>query len=135
MLHFRVGPIAYPVGTGEFLGSFFDTIAVLLEGGSRGSRFPALASLYENGELAPQLAGAARAQLAEAAVALAAFAPAEVVWDIDDPSLKPPWGDTIAPTIRTLAEYHVTSDGRQLIAVLDTALDASARVDKPLRIA
>ena len=134
MLLFRVGPIAYPVGSGPFLGSFFDTIAVRLEGGSRGSRYPTLASLYENGELASEIAGDARTHLAQAAAALAQFAPSDVVWDIDDPSLQPPWGDTIAPTIRTLADYHVTSDGRPLIAVLDTALDASARVDKPLRI-
>ena len=134
MLHFRIGPIAYPVGSGAFLGSFFDTIAVLLEGRDRGSQYPALASLYESGELAPELASDARTQLAEVASLLRAFAPVDVVWDMDEPDRRPPWGDEISPTILTLEDYHVTSDGRKLIAVLDTALDTAARVAKPLRI-
>lgn len=134
MLHFRVGPIAYPVGSGAFLGSFFDTVAVLLEERNRGSRYPALASLYVTGELAPELASEARTQLAEAASRLRSFAPADVVWDMDEPGRRPPWGDEIAPTILTLEDYHVTSDGRKLITVLDAALDAAARVTKPLRI-
>lgn len=134
MLHFRVGPLAYPVGSAAFLGSFFDTIAVLLEGGVRGSRYPALASLYETAELAPERAGEAREHLADVASRLRAFTPAEVVWDMDDPARRPPWGDEIAPTILTLDDYHVTSDGRKLVAVLDAALDAASRVSKPLRI-
>jgi hypothetical protein len=131
---FRVGPIAYPVGSAEFLGSFFDTTAVLLENGSRGSRYATLASLYEVGELPPDHTATARHELAEVAEALRSFTPSDVVWDIDDRTRRPPWGDDIAPTITTLANYHVTSDGRHLITVLDTALEAAARVNKPLHI-
>ncbi|GAB3601220.1 hypothetical protein GCM10027408_33060 [Microbacterium tumbae] len=134
MLCFRVGPIAYPVGGAEFLGSFFDTTAVLLENGSRGSRYATLASLYEVGELPPDHTAAARQELGEVAEALRSFAPSAVVWDIDDRTRRPPWGGDIASTITTLADYHVTSDGRRLITVLDTALEAADRIGKPLRI-
>lgn len=135
MVAFRVGPIAYPVGRADFLGSFFDTVAVRLEAGVRGGSYPTLAALYSDGELSPEHAEQARSELRDAAEALRSFTPADVVWDIDDSTRRPPWGDDIAPTIQTLADYHVTSDGRQLIGVLDRALDAAARVAQPLRIA
>lgn len=134
MLSFRVGPISYTVGRADFLGSFFDTVSVRLEGGSRGSRYPLLASLYAAGELPFDDAAPAREELRRVVDALGVFLPGDVVWDADDSTRRPPWGDEIAPSILTLADYHVTADGRRLHEVLDTALDASARVELPLRI-
>ncbi len=131
----RVGPIAYPVGRADFLGSFFDTVTVRLEGAARGSRFPTLAGLYRDGELSPDAAELARAELADVERELRQHRPADVVWDIDKPDVSPPWGSDIADTITSLGDYFVTADGRQLIAVMDTALDASARTGKPMRIA
>ncbi|KTS64783.1 hypothetical protein NS206_06760 [Microbacterium testaceum] len=49
-------------------------------------------------------------------------------------SVSPPWGSDIADTITSLGDYFVTADGRQLITVMDAALDASARAGKPVRI-
>jgi len=135
MPSFRVGPISYTVGRADFLGSFFDTITVRLEDGSRGSRYPLLASLYTAGELPSASAAIARDELRDVVDALSAFLPADVVWDADDSTRRPPWGNEIAPSILTLADYHVTADGRRLREVLDTALDASVRVQRPLRIA
>ena len=131
----RVDPIAYPVGRADFLGSFFDTVTVRLEGGTRGSRFPTLAALYGDGELSPDAAELARAELANVERELRKHPPADVVWDIDNSDVSPPWGSDIAETITSLANYFVTADGRQLIAVMDSALDASARTGKPMRIA
>lgn len=135
VISFRVGPIAYPIGRPDLLGSFFDTIAVRLEAGERGRSYPLLARLYANGELAPDVADAAIAELRTAVSALRAYAPGEVVWDAEDPRQGPPWGDAIASSILTLADYHVTSDGRRLHEVLDTALNASSKVRLGLRIA
>jgi hypothetical protein len=134
MVSFRVGPISYTVGRADFLGSFFDTITVRLEGGSRGSSYPLLASLYAAGELPSASAAAARDELRAVVDALGAFPPKDVVWDADDSTRRAPWGDEIAPSIVTLADYHVTADGRRLHEVLDTALDASARVERPLTL-
>lgn len=131
----RVGPIAYPVGRADFLGSFFDTVTVRLEGGARGSLFPTLAALYGDGELSPDAAQLARAELASVERELREHPPADVVWDIDKPDVSPPWDADIADTITSLGDYFVTADGRQLIAVMDSALDASARTGKPVRIA
>ena len=131
----RVGPIAYPIGRADFLGSFFDTVTVRLEGGARGSRFPTLAGLYRDGESPPDAAQLARAELSNVERELRQHPPADVVWDIDKPDVSPPWGSDIADTITSLGDYFVTADGPQLIAVMDTALDASVRTGKPVRIA
>ncbi|MDQ1123998.1 Imm70 family immunity protein [Microbacterium trichothecenolyticum] len=131
----RVGPIAYPIGRADFLGSFFDTVAVRLEGGSRGSRFPTLAALYRDGELSADAASSARDELVRAEHELGQHPPTAVVWDIHRPGVLPPWGSDIAATITSLGDYFVTADGRPLNAVMDAAFDASARTGKPARIA
>lgn len=130
----RVGPIAYPIGSGSLLGAFFDTLTTRLEDTLRGSRFPALAAFYSHGQLDAEHAAVARHELATVRDELGDYPPGVIIWDIDDPTARPPWGNDIAPTITTLAEYFVTSDGRPLIAVLDAALEASARTSLPLRI-
>jgi len=84
-VNLRVGPIAYPVGRTDFLGSFFDTVAVRLEGGERGSRFPTIAALYRDGELSPDAAELARAELVNVERELRQYPPADVVWDINKP--------------------------------------------------
>ncbi len=134
VLSFRVGPIAYPVGTGAFLGSFFDTVTVRLEDGQRGRVFPLLARLYESGGLDAGDAPRARAELNEAATLLQHLPASEVVWDAEHPDRVPPWGDQIAETILTARDYHVTTDGRSLIGVFDEALATSATTAQPLRI-
>jgi hypothetical protein len=130
----RVGPISYPIGRAEFLGAFFDTIAVRVEGGLRGSRLPVLATFYGDATLDAEAAITARDELAVAHTELSKHPPAAVVWDVDDPAACPPWGDEVAGTITSLADYFVTSDGRPLMAVLDTALEASIRTGLPIRI-
>ncbi|MFB9768129.1 Imm70 family immunity protein [Nocardioides kongjuensis] len=133
-LFFSTGVIAFPIGTGAFLGAFFDTVAVRLESGRRGSRLPALAALYADGELSHGRASAALAELDLVRAELARFTPDQVVWDADDPAAQPPWGENIAPTISSLANWFVTSDGRPMLDVLASALDASSRIGQPLRI-
>lgn len=134
-VNLRVGPIAFPVGRADFLGSFFDTVTFRLEGGARGSRFPKLAALYRDGELSPDTTELARSELANVERELRQHLPADVVWDLDKPDVTPPWGSDIAETITSLGDYFVTADGRQLIAVMDAALDASVRTGKQVRIA
>jgi hypothetical protein len=49
---------------------------------------------------------------------LADFSPDQVVWDFEDRSARPPWGDQISPNITSLANYFWTADGKDLIDVL-----------------
>lgn len=50
------------------------------------------------------------------------FRSSEVVWDIDDLKVKPPWGDNISTEIKNLSEYFVTSEGEDLIDMMEKAL-------------
>lgn len=55
------------------------------------------------------------------------FAPDEIVWDIGNPGAMPPWGNNISTRISSLANYFVTSRGRDLFDVLFEAIDALGR--------
>jgi len=131
---FWVGERAWLVGTPDFLFALFSTISARLEPAGWGSRFPLLMGpLYEGALPAAQAAGA-RAELAAVRAELAQLAPSAVVWDVEDRSKTPPWGDDIAPSITTLADYFVTSDGEDLLDVLDAALAGAGRDGQPLRV-
>ena len=38
------------------------------------------------------------------------FSPSDVIWDAEDLSLTPPWGNNISSDITDLSNYFVTSD-------------------------
>lgn len=127
----RVGEHREVIGTPGFLNAFFSTLVAVLEDGRRGSRFPALTVTLYAGELSaadvPEALGEARAAREE----LALHPPSEVRWDLDDPAARPPWGDDISSDITSLADYFVTSAGRDLFDVLVEVLDlASTRGER-----
>lgn len=66
--------------------------------------------------------------------ALKKFRPSEVVWDIDDLNAKPPWEDSISPEIKNLSMYFVTSEGEDLIDMLEKALMRAKDLEEPLYI-
>jgi hypothetical protein len=131
----RVGAIEWPVGTGDFLHAFFSTVAARLEPAGWGSRHPALMRTLYAGRIGGEDAARALAELEEVREGLREFAPSEVVWDYEDRERRPPWGDDIADTITSLADWFVTADGRDLIDVLHEALAHAARSGEPLVIA
>lgn len=51
------------------------------------------------------------------------ISPEKVVWDIEDLSKQPPWGNNISEEITDLSNYFVTSSGEDLIIMLKDALD------------
>lgn len=54
--------------------------------------------------------------------------PDKVVWDIEDLSKQPPWGDNISKDITDLSNYFVTSDGEDFISIFLHALEMSKEV-------
>lgn len=128
----KVGSIIDEIGTSDFLHAFYSTVSGKLE--SRwGERFPTLMHLY-HGELPHELAPAALAELATVRSALAAFPPDQVIWDIENSAKSPPWGSSISADITDLSNYFVTSTGRDLIDVLEEALEASRIEQQPAEI-
>jgi 2,3-bisphosphoglycerate-dependent phosphoglycerate mutase len=119
----KVGNITDEIGTGDFLNAFFSTVSGRLED-RWGGRFPSLMQLY-NGSLPPDKAPAALIELANIRLELAAFPPDQVIWNLEDRTKSPPWGRNISADITDLSNYFVTSTGRDLIGVLQDAIEAS----------
>ncbi|UNU43586.1 hypothetical protein EAO27_13310 [Sphingopyxis sp. YF1] len=118
----KVGSITDEIGTADFFHAFFSTISATLED-RWGARFPVLLNQLYQGSLPHSQAATALSELAQISSELAAFPPSAVVWDIDDRTKQPPWGDNISEDITNLANYFVTSTGRDLIVTVTEALD------------
>ena len=129
----KVGSITDEIGTPAFFHAFFSTVSSNLEDGW-GSRFPVLFKNLYQGNLDAGLAATAIKELNQVKEELAAIAPDKVVWDIEDRSTQPPWGSHISPGITSLANYFVTSTGRDLISTMIEALDDAATQNKPVSI-
>jgi hypothetical protein len=62
------------------------------------------------------------------------YNPSQVIWDIEDLSKTPPWGDNISDEITDLSNYFVTSDGEDLITILKKALNRALKVKSDIEI-
>lgn len=119
----KVDFLWYSIGTGDFFHSFFSTICVNLENGQWGSRYPVLMMDLYQGVLPYDKLDLALDELSQVGEELKSFPPNQVVWDIEDRTKMPPWGNNISSDIRNLSDYFVTSDGQCLISVLKKAFN------------
>jgi hypothetical protein len=133
-ISFHVEQASFPIGTADFLNCFFSTVNVRLEEGRPGSRFPCLMRELYAGTLSPSLANAAVRELANIREELARLPPWQVVWDDEDSSRQPPWGSEIAPSVSSLANYFLTSEGKPLLEVIQAALELSVTTGRPIEI-
>lgn len=117
----------HPIGDGEFFHSFFSTICARLEDGHWGKRYPYIMKKMYNGRISWRNVKHARKELEEIRAKLRMLPPSYVVWDINDLSKMPPWGNNISNTITDMSNYFVTSDGRDLISVIFAAFDDAER--------
>ena len=118
----EVGSIIDEIGTPGFLFSFFSTVSANLEP-AWGERFPKLLIGLYQGELGSADAQALLDELAAIKAEFTTLPPNRVVWDYEDRSKVPPWGDNISPDIKDLSNYFVTAGGRDLFSVLEEALE------------
>lgn len=128
------GKYNYVIGTGAFLHAFFSTIAYRLEDNNWGSKFPNLMIGLYNGVLQPNECAWVLDELRIIKEQLSQLPPNKVVWDIDNLDLQPPWKDNIANTITNLSNYFITNDGKQLLEVLNKALNQSILDNTTLQI-
>jgi len=119
----RVGSIVSEVGAPDFFNSFFSTIKGLLEPAGAGTRFPLISVAFYSGRILADQVADATVELKKIQEELAGFPPSSVIWDDDDRSQKPPWGDNISPDITSMANYFVTSTGRDLLNLLFEMFD------------
>ena len=112
----------FQIGTGDFLHSFFSTVAFNLENKKWGSRFPIIMNKLYQGKLEVEVVDKAIEELKVIQEELKAYGPGKVIWDIEDLSKQPPWGNEISKDITDLSNYFVTSDGEDFLSVFFRAL-------------
>lgn len=122
MVGFSVKFYWYQIGSGDFFHSFFSTVAYHLENEKWGSRFPVIMNKLYQGRIGCDDADKAIDELNIVKKELQGFSPDKVIWDIDDLSKQPPWGNNISADITDLSNYFVTSDGEDLIEIFFKAL-------------
>ncbi|MBR2409225.1 MAG: immunity 70 family protein [Lachnospiraceae bacterium] len=131
---FKVKYYWYQIGNGDFLHSFFSTVAYHLENKSWGSRFPLLMNELYQGKLDKTNINKAIEELDTIQTELQRFEPNQVIWDIDDLSKQPPWGNNISKEITNLSNYFVTSEGADFISVFFRALRKANEVNAEIEI-
>ena len=124
----------YQIGYGEFLHSFFSTVAYNLEGKKWGSRFPVIMNELYQGTLHKEKLDMAIEELKLIKNELSDFSPEKVIWDIEDLSKQPPWGTKINKDITDLSNYFVTSDGDDFITMFFHALEKAKEMSVDLII-
>ena len=121
----KVDFLWYQVGTPDFMHAFFSNICYNLESNKWGSKYHYLMNELYQGKLSWKNADKAIEELKEVKNELKNFTPSQVIWDVEDISKKPPWGENISTEITDLSNYFVTSDGRDLIEIILMALKDS----------
>ena len=134
MTGFTVKYYLYGIGTSDFLYAFFSTVCGRLENGNWGSRFPYLMNELYQGSLSVEHLSAGAKELAQIKQELAQFTPDQVIWNIDDLTQQPPWGDDISEDVTDLSNYFYTSGGSDFLTMFSDALTKAQQLKMPLCI-
>lgn len=131
---FKVKFYWYQIGHGDFLHSFFSTVAYNLEGKKWGSRFPLIMNELYQGKINREDVDKAMEEWDIIRKELQTFTPDKIIWDIEDLSKQPPWGSNISKDITDLSNYFVTSDGKDFMSVFLHALEKAKEVNSDIEI-
>ena len=134
MVGFKVKFYWYQIGSASFLHSFFSTVAYHLEKKEWGNRFPIIMKELYQGNMVFEHADAALSELNLIKYELKRLATDRVVWDIDDLSKQPPWGNKINQDITDMSNYYITSDGKDFIEVFYNAIKMAKKTHCNLEI-
>ncbi len=131
---FKVKYYWYQVGHGDYLHSFFSTISYHLEINGWGTEYSFLLNELYDGKLENKNIDSAITELEAIKKKLQYYSPSQVIWDIEDLSKRPPWGDNISKDITNLSNYFITSEGEDLIDILIKALEKGLKVNSDVYI-
>ncbi|MBO4864429.1 MAG: immunity 70 family protein [Eubacterium sp.] len=124
----------YQIGTGDFLHSFFSTIAYNLEDGRWGTKYPVFMNELYSGILKYEHLLIANEELNNISNELKGLSIDKVIWDINDLTKPMPWGKNISPDITDLSNYFVTSDGEDLITIIHHAIEKAIELSSDIII-
>ncbi|MFC3800937.1 Imm70 family immunity protein [Cohnella sp. GCM10012308] len=124
----------YQIGSGDFLHCFFSTVCYRLEANSWGSKYPLFMNKLYHEALEKEDNEKLLEEVKSIHKAFEDFSPDNVVWDVEDLSKQPPWGTNIDPSITSLANYFVTSNGVDLFFLFYSALNSAIQDDYDVKI-
>jgi hypothetical protein len=133
----KTGYSWYQIGRGDYLESFFSTVAYYLENQQWGSRYPIIMKQLYSGKLSYKDADVAINELKNIRDSLKELSKEnnDIIWDARDLTIKvPEWAINLNNEVISLAAYFVTTDGRELIEVFLLALNDSKELKKDLFI-
>lgn len=131
---FKVGFFWYQIGRGDFLHSFFSTVAYNLENKKWGSRYPIIMNELYQGKVEYNRIEFALKEIGDISNELKRYPICCVIWDIEDITKQPPWGKNISKDITDLSNYFVTSDGEDFITIMQHALEKAMELKMPIEI-
>lgn len=111
----KQGSVVTEIGPGGLLHSLLSTVAVHLEGGRWGDKYPLIMGEFYQGCLLSNNAEPALLEMREIQEKLRTLTPDKVVWDIESPNTAPPWGKSYGPHVKNMADYYITTTGRNLV--------------------
>lgn len=124
----------YPIGSGYLLDAFFSTVAVNLENNNWGSRFPIIMNELNRGVLDYKHAKDALNELLIIKNELKDIPIANVIWDIDDKTIKGPVGYLLNANAENLSNYFKTSENADFIELLEKVISISLNMKKDVMI-
>jgi 2,3-bisphosphoglycerate-dependent phosphoglycerate mutase len=133
-VYLRQGSVLTEVGPGGILHSLFSTIAVRLEHGSWGARFPKVMKGLYSGSINESEAAEALSEAVSIKRELDALAPSLAVWNAEDPEASPPWGIEVGSHVKSLAGYWTTTTGRNLVDELIDNLESLKEIGGTLDV-
>lgn len=124
----------YVIGSGYLLDAFFSTVAVNLENGKWGSRFPVIMNELNKGELNYRHAKDALDELSIIKNELMTISVGKVIWDIEDETIKGPVKYSVNHYTDNLSDYFQTSEQSDFLSLLVKTIEQSMLFKKNLKI-
>jgi len=115
---FKIGGVVTEIGSPDLVHAFFSTISYHLEPGGWGTKYPVLLKELYHTSLPAKKATSALQEVREVREKLKAYAPEQVIWDIENLKARPPWGSDISKDIKDLSEYFLTNAGQNFFDVI-----------------
>jgi len=129
MVIITIRNISFDVGYVEITKSLFYSIAHHLERRDWGSKYPVIMKeLYYDGIEIEHLEQGLK-EIKEIKEKLKEYAPEQIVWDYEDLTVTPPWGNNISQDIINLSNYFRTEDGVESIDNIIYTLEMAIRVN------
>ena len=134
ILKIYVGQDSHELGDEGLLNSFYSTVAVRLEDGKWGSRFPVIMNELSKKKLKYDRAAAALKELSVIEREFRERPPGDIVWDFKNRDARPPWSEALHRDVGTLDNCFITVEYKNLLKIFRKMLDQSRRMHETVYI-